>query len=292
MRKVLTILAAFVVATVAEGATVVLRGGKQVNVASFEQKGNLIVLTYDNGRLESYPLAAVDMAATQAANRSAEASPPTVPTGPHSPFLDARAAPGSGAVMVTDADVKHLEAPEGEEKKAEAAEGPEAAQIALVSYDRKKIAEGEWEITATIVNQGSAPASGITANVRMLALDGSSLGTGAGSYPGQLAPKQQDTLTVKVSAVGEVGQVGFDFQWVSIQPVRPAEAPTPELTAPPAQAAPPAQGTAANRFGAVPPGSPPNVVPANPLGLAPVNELGTPPQLPLPSPVPATAPPA
>jgi len=292
MRKLLAILAAFAVAAVAEGATVVLRGGKQVSVASFEQKGNLVVLTYDNGRLESYPLAAVDMAATRAANQTAEVSPAAAPSGPHSPFLDARSAPGAGAVLVTDADVRHLDTPEGEERKAEAAEGPEGAQISLVSYDRKKIAEGEWEITATIVNQGNAPASGITASVRMLALDGSPLGTGSGSYSGQLAPKQQDNLTVKVTAVGDVGQVGFDFQWVSILPVRPAEAATPGLTSAPVEAAAPAAGAAASRFGAVPAGSPPNVVMGNPLGLAPANEVGTPPQIPLPSPAPATAPPA
>lgn len=291
MRKVLVILAAFAVAAVAEGATVVLRGGKQVSVASFEQKGNLVVLTYDNGRLESYPLAAVDMPATRAANQPVETSTPAVPSGPHSPFLDARSAPGAGAVLVTDADVRHLDLPDGEEKKAEAAEGPEGAQISLVSYDRKKIAEGEWEITATIVNQGNAPASSITANVRMLALDGSPLGTGSGSYSGQLAPKQQDNLTVKVTAVGDVGQVGFEFQWVSIQPVRPAAEATPGLTAPPVPAgAAPAAGPASTVHGAVPPGSSPNAPPGNPLGLVPTNQMGTPLQVPLPTPAPAPSP--
>ncbi len=184
-----------------------------------------------------------------------------------------------------------MEVPEAQETRPEAAEGPEGAQISLVSYDRKKASEGEWEITATIVNQGNSPASSITATVRMLALDGSTLGTGAGSYSGQLAPKQQDTLTVKVTAPGDVGQVGFEFQWVTIQPAQPSPVPSPSLTTPPVATAPPPRGQAPAGYGVVPPGSSPNTVPGNPLGLAPTNQMGTPPQVQPPTPAPASPPP-
>ncbi len=100
MRKVLAILAVFAVAAAVDGATVVLRGGKQVSVASFEQKGNLVMLTYANGRVESYPLAAVDMEGTRAANQTVEADPPATPSGPAQSFprcpLDARHWRGPG----------------------------------------------------------------------------------------------------------------------------------------------------------------------------------------------------
>lgn len=285
----MTVLAALAFAVAAESATVVLRGGKRVEVDSFALKGNLVVLKYANGRVESYPLAAVDLEKTRAANPEPESSPAASAGGPHSPFFEARSVPGSTAVLVTDADVLHLEEPAGTETKEAAVEGPEGAQISLVTYERKKVAEGEWEITATIVNQGNAPASGITGNVRLLGVDGKPLGTGSGTYAGQLAAKQQGTMTVKVSALGDVGQVGFEFQWVSVQPAKPSPTPDAGLTTPPG-AAP--VGTRPVGYGVVPQGSAPSAVPGNPLGLAPINQVGTPPQVPQPTPAPVSPPPA
>ncbi|MBI5280339.1 MAG: hypothetical protein HY858_01565 [Candidatus Solibacter usitatus] len=292
MRRTLTFLAVVAVAMVAESATVVLRGGKQITVASYEQKGNLVILTYENGRVEGYPLAAVDLAKTRVANQQVEPDTAPTPSVPHSPFLAARSVTGSSAVLVTDADVRHTEEPEATEKKPdEVADALDSAQISLVTYDRKKVSEGEWEVTATFVNQGKAPATGISAVVRLLAVDGKPLGTGTGTFEGQLAANQQGAMRVKVAAPGDVGQVGFEFQWVSIQPVQPSPVPSPSLTTPPVATAPPPRGQAPAGYGVLPAGSSPNTVPGNPLGLAPTNQLGSPPQVQPPTPAPASPPP-
>ena len=290
MKRIFTVLAAVAVAVAAESATVVLRGGKQIEVASFEQKGNLLILKHEDGSVVSYPLGAVDMERTRVANQKPEPSPAAPPSGPHSPFFEARSVPGGSAVIVTDADVQHIGERAEEGKIEEQATTPEGAQVSLVSYDRKKLAEGEWEVTATIVNQGGAPASSISANVRLLALDGKALGSGTGKYEGQLAPKQQGALTVKVAAAGDVGQVGFEFQWVSIEPVRPTPAPAPGLTTPPATAPAPAPAPSPTGYGVVPPGSSPNTVPGNPLGHAPSNQMGAPWQVPPPTAAPSAPP--
>ncbi len=280
MKRIPIVLAALAIAAAAGATTVVLKGGKRVDVASFEKKGNYVILHLANGRLESYPLDAVDFAATSSANPAANPAPVATPSGPHSPFFGARAKPGGAGVSVTDSDVKHIptasdEAEAKGEKKADEGSGP--AQVVLVSQDRKRLDDGSWEVTATVENQGGTPATGVSANVRLLGPNGEPLASGPSNSLAKLGPKQQGTLSAKLKANADPAQVTFDLQW---QTIREAPTPAPAAVAapagkPPVNAAAPAQPPV---YG-VPPGSSPNALPSNPTALPPLTQAPVPPQV-------------
>jgi len=277
-------------AVTADAATVVLRGGRRVEVASFEQRGNLIVMRHADGRVESYPLTAVDLDGTRLANQvAAPATPVPTPAGPHSPFLAARSTPGGGATTVTNADVQML-APTPEAGEAEATATPDMlARVVLLGHQHRRAGDGQWEVVATIANQGGAPATGIVASVRFLDGAGQVIGSGSATMAGPLAPQQQGTLNTVIAASATPVQVGFDLQWQSLAEVAP---PTPAATA-----AAPARPTAGPVAAAPPPsppvygraaGSSPNSVPSNPNAMPRSGRVANPGQVPPP----ATAPPA
>jgi hypothetical protein len=121
VKRPLMLVLALMVAGEAWAATVVLTGGKRIDVATYTVSGSYVTVQYANGRRESYPLSAVDLPATRdASGEKLSGAAASEPSGPHSPFLCARSATGAGAVVVTDADVKHVEPPEAEEEKKEA----------------------------------------------------------------------------------------------------------------------------------------------------------------------------
>jgi hypothetical protein len=278
---------AIMVAGEAWAATVVLTGGKRLEVASFTVSGSYVTVAYANGRRESYPLSAVDLPATrEASGEKPAAAPATEPGGPHSPFLGARSSTGGGAIVVTDADVSHVETAEADsEGKTEEAEGAapgSGSQVVLVSYEKKKVSDTEWEISATVANQGKNPVQGVGALMRVLDNQGKPVATGSGTLAGKLDPGKQGTITARVSVEGEPMQVAIDLNWQEILPApkpvgspAPAPAATPNPQAPPSQAAVPAQPG-----WSVPAGSSPNSLPSNLMAVPPPNTLGAPPQVP------------
>ncbi len=215
------------VAAFVDAATVVLKGGRKVEVGSFEQRGNLIVLRHADGRVESYPLTAVDLEATRQANQVAvPAAPVTTPTGPHSPFFAARSTPGAAGTTVTDADVQML-APTAAVGEGEATPTPDVlARIVLLGQQYRQRSDGQWDVVATVANQGGAPASAIVATIRLLDAAGQVIGSGSASLAGQLAPQQQGTLNAVLGASATPVQVAFDLQWQSIREVPSPPAPT------------------------------------------------------------------
>jgi len=267
------------------GATVVLKGGKRLDVTSFAVGGSFVVVQYAGGRRESYPLSMVDLAATQTANGQKAAAPAAAEeAGPHSPFLAARSNAKTRGPVVTDADVKHIETPAAGEPaaKEEAKEGSGDAQVVLVGYDRKKVGEKEWEITATIANQGKVTATRVAATIRVLDESGKPLATASGSLPGPLEAGKNGAITVKVPLEVEPIQIACDLSWQKIVPTPAAPVVTKEGA--------PAAGTAAGApkptpvpppF-SIPKGASPNTQVYNPMAPAPP---GAAPQ------VPPTAPP-
>ncbi len=284
MKRLFMLVLALMVAGEAWAATVVLTGGKRIDVASYTVSGSYVTVQYANGRRESYPLSAVDLPATRdASGAKPSAAPAPEPSGPHSPFLGARSSTGAGAVVVTDADVKHVEAPEAEEEKKEEGEPEAGSQVVLVSYEKKKVSEGEWEILATVANQGKTAVQGVTALMRVLDDKGKPVATGSGSLSGKLDPGKQGTVAAHVSVQGEPVQVAVDLSWQDIRPVpkpagNPAQAPvaaTPKAQAPASQAAAPVpQGSS------VASASSPNSLPANPMAVQAPNTVGSPAQVP------------
>jgi hypothetical protein len=285
VKRLFMLVLALLVAGEAWATTVVLTGGKRLDVASYTVSGSYVTVQYVNGRRESYPLSAVDLPATRdASGAKPSAAEASEPGGPHSPFLGARSSTGAGAVVVTDADVKHVEPPEAEEAKKKEEGEPEAGSpVVLVSYEKKKVSETEWEILATVANQGKTTVQGVSALMRVLDNQGKPVATGSGSMSGKLEPGKQGTITASVSVQGEPMQVAFDLTWQEIRPApkpvgSPAPAPAAATPKPPAAAAPQAAAPAPPGW-SVPSGSSPNSLPANLMAVPAPNTLGAPPQL-------------
>jgi hypothetical protein len=280
---------ALMVAAEAWAVTVVLTGGKRLDVASYTVSGSYMTVQYANGRRESYPLSAVDLPATRGASaeKTTAGSEPEA-GGPHSPFLGARSSTGGGAIVVTDADVEHIGPPEAEEEKKEEGEPESGSQVVLVSYEKRKVSEGEWEISATVANQGKTPVQGLTALMRVLDDKGKPVATGSGSLSGKLDPGKQGTITARVTVDGEPVQVAVDLSWQDIRPApKPvaSPAPAPATGATTAPQAAPSQAAAPGPPGWTrPAGSSPNTLPANLMAVPPANVMGSPGQVPPPEP--------
>lgn len=236
MRKAWVTAATLFLAASAWSAVVVLKGGKRLEVASFQQKGNYLVLVQANGKTLSYPLSAVDLEATRKANEAPKSAPaPQTPEGPKSPFAAAVAKPGTPAAQVTDADVQKV-APlveggdEREEKKAAPAGAEEG--VVVLGWSSREAGEGQWEVLANLVNSGQIPVQDVSVSVRVTGEQGKVLGTGSNTYPGLVQPGQQFTVPVTVSSSQPPQQVIFSVNWrqVSAEPEQPpqgAPQPTP-----------------------------------------------------------------
>jgi hypothetical protein len=285
-------VAGLLAATGADAATVVLKGGRQLDVASVRRQGNNFVVTHANGRVEAYPAAAVDLEATRIANEVPAPPPSPAPAlGPHSPFFGAQASPGKPVIVVTDDDVQHVVPPDEDEAAwtvKPQSQAPAEGQVTLIDYGKQRLEDGSWEISATVINSGRSPVAGISADVRLMDAEGKVIGSGTGTMEGTLAPTQQGAVTARVSSPVEPVQIGFSFRWQSITPAPEAEAgggdaskaeakPAPAQPVP-AAAAPPAGYT-------VPPGSSPNTLPTNAMAV-PGNLLEPPVALQVPRPQP------
>ncbi|MFI5166617.1 MAG: hypothetical protein ACHQQS_08365 [Thermoanaerobaculales bacterium] len=283
MKKIAIWLGALLAAADIMGATVVLQGGKRIEAASYSVSGSYLVVQYAGGRRVSYPLAAVDLKATKDANgQKAQAPAVAQETGPHSPFLAARSTAKPGGPVVTDADVKHIETPTPGEAAAKegAVEGGDDVQVVLVGYDKKKISDKEWEITARVANQGKVAASNVAATIRALDASGKALAIGSGSMAGRLEPGKEGAITARVSVDTEPVQIACQLSWQKIVPVPPAS-PSPGKAAAAAPAAATPKPTAVQPAWSIPKGASPNTLVANPMAPVPP---GVAPQVPPPPP--------
>lgn len=289
MKKLALGLVSLLLAGSLTAATLVLKGGKRLDVKSFVQQGNLMVVTLPDGRAQSYPLAAIDAEATREANPAPVAPPATRPAGPQSPFAAAKAAPSAGgALVVTDADVGHAargdeEAAAGEEKGKEK-EGADAgpARVEIVSYQKTAVDDDQWELSVVVSNLGGADAGGVTITAHPTDASGNSLGSGSGSLPGKLEPGKQATVTIKLGAASAATGFRFDINYQTIKAVPPAETPT----ASGAQEGAPAVPAAASQTPRV------SRVQAPPNTMTAPNQVRGNPNAQLPLTAPPTAPPA
>lgn len=285
VKKLIIALVLLLLAGAVTAATLVLKGGKRLDVQGFAQQGNLMVVTLANGKVQSYPLAAIDAAATREANPVAAAPAPAKPAGPQSPFAAAKAGQGEGTLVVTDSDVLHAAVSEGGEDAGTAGDkenvdkGP--AKVELVSYQKRPVGENEWELGVVIENAGGADAGGVVVTAHATGTDGNSLGSGTGSVAGKLEPGKQATVTIKMPAFGAANAFRFDISYQSIKTVPPAQAPGAAGAA--AQggeaATPAAQATPRVTRVQAPPNTmtAPNQAPMNPNAQAPLTVPPTPP---------------
>lgn len=251
MRKLAFTLVLILMAGSLSAATLVLKGGKTLAVQGFSQQGNLIIVQLADGRAQSYPLTAVDMTATSAANPAAPAPEAEKDKGPRSPFAEAKASEGTGALTVTDKDVSHRysdgdEAEDQDAGKDQGKGGGSPAQVVPKSYAKKSVGEGQWELTVILANIGGSPASGIGLTVRAVDAEGKDVGSAMGTSPDTIEGGQQTTVVVSMPAIGAAKTFGFDVSWQSITPTpsakpgeagkepaappAPSPAPTPKIT--------------------------------------------------------------
>lgn len=228
MKKLALALVLLLLAGSLAASTLVLKGGKRLEVQGFVQQGNMMLVTLPDGRVQSYPLPAIDLAATSAAN-PAPADPAQVkPAGPQSPFAAAKSAPADeGTLVVTDSDVAHA-APQSEEEAAAGGDGQAKgdvgpAKVELVSYQKKPVGENEWELAVVIENAGGADAGGVVVTAHATDDSGNSLGSGSGSVPGKIEPGKKATVTIKMASFGAANAFRFDISFQSIRVVPPPE---------------------------------------------------------------------
>lgn len=220
MKKFALVVALAMIAGSAAAATVVLKGGKRIEVARWSQEGNLIVLHHANGRIEGYPLTAVDLNATRAA------APKPMPTegakevDSRSPFGKARSAAAGSGIAITDAEIGRFTAPEAtpEAEGTKPDEDP-SGQVTLVSYDLKAAEEGQWTVTATVSNSGSVPVQNLSVVVKPMDAEGKLLGSASGSLGGVLEPGKTGAVTATVGAPARPAQVAFDLNWQVFKPI-------------------------------------------------------------------------
>jgi hypothetical protein len=276
VRKLVIVLAVLFVVAEARAATVVLVGGKRLEVSSFSVNGSYVTVQYPGGRRETYPVSAVDLPATKAAAGGKGAAAPATESGPHSPFLGAKASPKGGGLVVTDADVKHIDT-DAETPEAKKEEDLDiGSQVVLVSYSKKQVDKDQWEIAATVANQGKTAVQGVTGMIRVLDSTGKPVATGSGALGGKLDAGKQGTMTARVSLQGEPAQVAVDLSWQEIKPApKPAAPPAPGSPRPAATAP-----AAAPSGWTVPQSASPNTMPSNLLAVVAPTTVGTAPQVP------------
>lgn len=295
MRRLILLIAALALAVSAGAGTVVLRGGKHLEVASFTQQGTFLIVHYANGRVESYPLAMVDLEATQSASGAPPpaATPVPTPVGPHSPFLGAQAPVGKASFVLTDEDVKHVIPPEEEEGEGEETEAGSSAsggQVVVANYQKAQQPDGSWQVTVTVANRGDTPVTNVTADIQLLDDKGNQVGSATGSLVSTLEASQQANITARIVTTGNPFQVSSTLRWQAIKtvPATPGAIPKPALPIPAKRVAPtPAPAPAPEGF-TVPAGSSPNTLPSNPMAVPPLTEPPIPAQAPPPSPPPSS----
>lgn len=237
MGKVGTLVASFLAAASLCGAeVVVLKGGKRLEVVSFQQKGNYLVLVQAGGKTLSYPLTAVDLEATQKANAKPEPVPETkAPETPKSPFAAAVAKPGTPAVAITDADVQKVP-PVGEgggqegEKASPTAAGEEG--VVVVGWGTRQGEEGQWQIMASLANRQKTAVQDVSVSVRVVGPDGKEVATGSNTYPGTVQPGQEFTVPVTVATPVAPEQVFFSVNWRQLKPAVEEKGSSPSQPSP------------------------------------------------------------
>lgn len=274
MKKLAVLVVAIMILGLqASAATVVLKGGKQLQVESYTSKGSVVLVHYADGRVESYPVSAVDLTATASANAAPKATPgPKAAVGPQSPFADAMAPAGAPGLVVTDQDVGHFQKgePGSEQEGDKEAKSGAHGRVVLLNYQKNPAGDNTWDIVATVVNQGDAPVQAVSATIMAVDDQGKPVGSAPASLKDRLEPGQQAAMTARLTVTGPISTLSFDLSWQAIVPAPAKATPAVPGQAPAAaaqpSAAPPAMPT---------PSSPLSVV--NPMDSSQLTNAPSPP---------------
>lgn len=270
MKRLIAGVVFVLVAASASAVTVVLKDGRRIQVASAEQRGNYLIVRHDSGRVESYPLVAVDQEATRRAAAAPDPTPVPTPAGPQSPFARAVSSAGEATASLTDEDLPRRVGPgisedPGDEDIEEQPKVP-GARVEMLGYEYSRVGEDAWEISVTVANRGVLSATDVGAVVRLLGDDGQSFGTGSGRMDGNLASGAEGRIIARVTAAEEPSQVSVSLQWQVVEPeTEVRETKVPRQDAPSRPGGEEIRPEA--RFLGRPAGSSPMTLPANPMAL-------------------------
>ncbi|MGQ9496058.1 MAG: hypothetical protein ACUVRY_07380 [Thermoanaerobaculaceae bacterium] len=229
MAKIFIAVAFLLNTSFSWGAVVVLKGGKKLEVVSYEKKGNYLVAVQANGRRVTYPMSAVDVEATNRANAvSAEVVPPEKPQAPKSPFAPAVAKPGEAVTSITDADVQKVAPAAGAGEEEQAEEKPrEEGGVVVLGWFSRELEEGQQEVVVQLANQNRVPVQDVMVSVRAMGPEGKVVGTGSGTYPGRVLPGQEFTVPVRIPAPVAPDKVLFSVTWKQLSASPEAQPPAP-----------------------------------------------------------------
>ena len=169
----LALLAVGSAAAKAANPVVVLKGGEVIALKEpYTIKGSNAILVRTDGTMFSVPVSEIDQKATKArmAAPRSEAAPAAVSADAETPAEAARSAGTRprARVRLTDADVGHQPAPEGEEGSEAAAAGSSStgtpAKVEVADYTQDK-AGNQFVVRGNLRNVGASTASGVRMTV-------------------------------------------------------------------------------------------------------------------------------
>ena len=176
-------------------------------------KGRNALITTTDGVLLSVPLSEIDQAKTAEAKARA-AAPTPAPTPnlmkPMTPAEAARQKSGKKAVVVlTDDSVAHGFGDEGGEAKASDGEG--RVDVANTSATRS---QDGYAFTGTVINNGSAPVSGVSVTIESVGRDGKTFSSAyANVAKDSLNPGEKSTFTASAPLEGEAASFRYMPRW-------------------------------------------------------------------------------
>jgi|GEM_PF-955134 len=253
-------------ALAAANEVVVLKGGKTLELSKpYVLRGSQAVMTLKDGTVVSVAAADIDLPATRAARRPAQA--PEVPAAALTPVEAARAQKGNAKarLKIGDADVTHTL--EGAEPESGAGEGTEAdaggdAKLDVVDFDQRPT-ENAVAVKGTLRNSGKVPANNVALSIAAMDATGKVVAsTTAAVSAGSLDAGSSATFTASLPMAAKAATLRFTPRWSSPAPApRPATGAAAGSASAPAAAAP-GSAPAAPAKPATPPPAPVKKEPA------------------------------
>ncbi len=186
-------------------------------------KGRNALITTTEGVLLSVRLTEIDQARTAEAKARA-AAPTPVPTPnllkPMTPAQAARQKSGRKAVVVlTDDSVAHGFGDEGGVAKTDGGEG----RVDVANTSATRTQDG-YAFTGTVINNGSAPVSGVSVTIESVGKDGKTFSSAYASVAkDSLDPGEKSTFTASAPLEGEAASFRYMPRWQVPIPAKTAD---------------------------------------------------------------------
>lgn len=202
-RSVWCVLAAWIFSAAMNGATLVLKGGRRLEVGTVERKGQYVEVHCQDGRSLSYPLSVVDWEATTATNtadpRNGVAR--SLPTDAQEGTAGTRQFPLSASGRVLLRGHSH------------------ASGIRIASIDAAKVGAGRWEVTPELSNDGRLPLVGLQVAVQLRRDDNWLLSESVVTVSAALEPGSRTSVRVSAESRAEPSKIDVEVTCCERTPV-------------------------------------------------------------------------